>query len=261
VPCYVRRLLSDRSFPAGGVPRVTFGGGALTPGVRGLIVACVGVFVLQALAGGLLESVLALSPHDFVYHLRLWQPLTYIFLHDRGNIFHIVFNLLTLWMFGTALEERWGTARFVRFFLGCGVGAGLIVVLLDPLGNLLFPNPFAEGGLSLIGTIGASGAIYGLLVAYGMMFPDRIILLFFVFPMRMRPAVLVMAAMTFYAAWGGPGSGINHVAHLGGMLVAWVWLRRAWDLRRLYANWRWERHRRRYRVVAQLRDDDGPRFH
>jgi len=237
--------------------RVVLGGGPLTPVIKGIIIACVAVFLLQAIAGGRVEALFALSPAEVVYGLRLWQPLTYLFLHDPSNILHLVFNMLMLWMFGTELERHWGSVPFLRFYLICGAGAGLLSIALDPVARLVSgTGPW----FSEVGTIGASGAIYGLLAAQGMLFPDRMLMVFLFFPMRMRPAVLLMAGITFYAAWLTPGSGINHIAHLGGMAIAWLILRRAWNLRQLLADWRWERRRRRYRVVADLRDDDFRRL-
>ncbi|MFQ5670835.1 MAG: rhomboid family intramembrane serine protease [Acidobacteriota bacterium] len=226
-----------------------------------MIIGCVAVFFIQSLAPrGTLELLFGLSPYSFIHRWWLWQPVTYLFLHDPGNIFHLVFNMLMLWMFGADLERRWGTQPFIQFYMVCGIGAGLLSVAMDILRSLAWPDPLT-GGLSLVPTIGASGAIYGLLAAHAILFPDRMLLLFLVFPMRMRPAVLIMTALTFFAAWNAPGSGINHVAHLGGMAFAWIYLHRAWNLRRTWADWRWRMHRRKYRILPDIHDDDHTRYH
>ena len=118
----------------GGGPRVSFGAGPLTPGIKGILIACVAMFLLQALVpGGTLEMVLGLSSQGLLGQYRVWQPLTYIFLHSTQTLFHLLFNMLMLWMFGTELERRWGTQAFLQYFLLCGVGAGLLSALGDPL--------------------------------------------------------------------------------------------------------------------------------
>ena len=240
---------------------MVFGGGPLTPGIKALIVACVAVFLVQALVGrNILESIFGLAPSRFVLKLWLWQPLTYLFLHGTGNIFHLVINMLMLWMFGTELERRWGTQAFLQFYLVCGVGAGLLSVALDPIGNL-FAQDAGQGLLSAVPTVGASGAIYGLLAAQAILFPNRLLLLFFFIPMRMRPAVLLLAGIMLFTALGTSGAGINHVAHLGGMLVAWLYLHRVWNLRKMWMEWRWRARRRKYKVVSDVRDDDRFNYH
>ncbi len=241
----------------GGQPRFVFGGGGLTPGIKGLIIDCVAMFLLQGLLPGWnLEGKLGLSAEGLIGDLHLWQPVTYLFLHSTSGILHLLFNMLMLWMFGTELERRWGTQAFLQYYLFCGVGAGLCSVAVTWLGGLLGAsvNP-------AIATIGASGAVYGLLAAQAILFPDRMILLFLFFPIRMRPAVLLMAAITLWSSLSAPGSTINHVAHLGGMGLGWVYLHRAWNLRRLWHEWRWKSRRKRYRVVSDIRDDDRYRFH
>jgi membrane associated rhomboid family serine protease len=164
--------------------------------------------------------------------------------------------MLMLWMFGTELERRWGTQAFLQFYMFCGVGAGLCSVAVTGLGYLAG----AEVNLG-IGTIGASGAVYGLLAAQAILFPNRMLLLFLFFPIRMRPAVLIMAAITLWSSLSAPGSTVNHVAHLGGMVLGWIYLHRAWNLLRVWQEWRWKARRRRYRVVSDSRDDDHYRFH
>src|SRR5439155_9304859 len=147
-------------------------GGSATPAIRALLIANVAVFLFQTIARALvqvrIERLFGLVPYDVVHHLFVWQLATYMFLH--GGFFHIAFNLLALWMFGTELESLWGTRKFLRFYFITGIGAAVMTTLVGP-------NSYTV-------TIGASGAIYGLLAAYGLLFPDRIILLYFVLPIR-----------------------------------------------------------------------------
>jgi membrane associated rhomboid family serine protease len=132
-----------------------------------------------------------------------------MFLH--GGILHIGLNMLALWMFGTELEETWGSERFLRFYFVTGIGAAICSV--------------ATGWNSYIPIIGASGAIYGLLAAYGMLFPDRTLLLYFIVPIKAKWFVLILGLITFYSSLTSSGSGIAHIAHLGGMLFGWLYLR------------------------------------
>ena len=238
---------------------MTIGSGPLTPGIKGIIFACVGMFLLQALVpGGNLERFLGLSSDGLLGRFFLWQPFTYLFLHSTAGIFHLLFNMLMLWMFGGELERRWGTQAFLQYYLACGIGAGLVSVFLDAGVNFLFGSGPV---LSLVPTIGASGAVYGLLAAQGILFPNRMLLVFLFFPMRMRPAVLLMAGITFWIALSSPGSSVNHVAHLGGMVIGWMYLQRIWNPIKLWRDWRWSQRRKRYHVVEDIKDDDHYRFH
>lgn len=246
-----------------GRPRISFGTGPLTPGIKGIIFTCAGVFFLQALVpGNWLEFSLGLSSEGLLGRYFLWQPVTYLFLHTTGNLFHLVFNMLMLWMFGGELERRWGTQSFLQYYFLCGVGAGLASVAVDVLSGFLREGPLLSPSRP---TIGASGAVYGLLAAQAILYPNRLLLVFLIFPMRMRVAVFLMAAITLWVAIGsaksGSGTPINHVAHLGGMALGWAYLHRAWNPMRLWHDWRWQRRRKRYHVVSDIKDDDHDRFH
>lgn len=195
-------------------PRPVVFGGPLTPGVRTLVFVTIGVYIFQLVAGWLaqvrLERLFGLVPYEVVHHLFLWQMGTYLFLH--GGFFHILFNMLGLWMFGNDLEELWGTQRFVRFYFITGVGAALCSVLVSPN--------------STIPIIGASGAIYGILAAYGILFPERTLLLYFVIPIKAKYFVLILGALAFWATLTSTGGGVANVAHLGGLLFGWLYMRR-----------------------------------
>jgi membrane associated rhomboid family serine protease len=224
-----------------GEPRPIVFGGPLSNGVRTLLFVTVGIWlfqlVAQFLAQARLERLFGLVPYDVTHHLFLWQLGTYLFLH--GGFFHILFNMLALWMFGSELESLWGTRRFVRFYFITGVGAAIC-------STLVAPN-------STIPIIGASGAVYGILAAYGILFPDRILLLYFVIPIKAKYFVLILGALAFWSSLSATGGGVAHIAHLGGMLFGWLYLRaqgstgfrgfRGFRLRNPLRGWR-ERRRR-----------------
>ena len=238
-----------------GEPRAIVFGGPLSPGVRTILFATTGVFVFQLLSEFLaqtrLERLFGLVPYDVTHHLFLWQCVTYLFLH--GGFFHILFNMLALWMFGTELEWLWGTPRFVRFYFVTGVGAALCSTIVSPN--------------STIPIIGASGAIYGLLAAYGLLFPDRILLLYLVIPIKAKYFVLLLGAIAFWFSLTSGGGGVAHVAHLGGMLFGWLYLRgfQSWrgfriPVREWRERWRRDRLRKKFKVYYKKTrgDENGP---
>lgn len=226
--------------------------------MKGLIGANVGLFVL-----GLLLSVsnvnplwhLSLWPKQVVQHFYVWQLVTYMFLH--GGVFHLLFNMLALWMFGTELERIWGTRYFVKFYMLTGVGAGLLTVLLS-----LLPFGFAAA-LFDANIIGASGAIYGLLLAYALYFPDRPIYMYMVFPIPAKYFVMIMGALAFYASLAD-NNGVANATHLGGLLVGYLLLKGArvdpiGELRYRYLRWKMGRGRRKFEVYSGGRSDDWDR--
>jgi membrane associated rhomboid family serine protease len=224
------------------------------------VIACAITWLVQIIAGDSFERQFGLIAYDVTQRLHIWQLVSYIFLHDRGSILHILFNMLGLWMFGSALEDVWGSRQFTKFFFICGIGAGILMVLLSPSDTHI--------------TIGASGSVYGVLLAFGMLFPDRIIY-WVIFPIPAKYFVMMMGAIAFYSSWrSGTGSGIAHVAHLGGMLCGFMYLksrgltrRRAGagggggmfsvgGLRARYAQWQRNRLRKKFDVYYNEKHDD-----
>jgi membrane associated rhomboid family serine protease len=181
--------------------RFSFGYG-LTPVVKNLMIIMGGVFLLQMLARGWVEFNFGLVPVLVWRKYFIWQLLTYIFLH--GGFSHILFNLLALWMFGGELENYWGSKRFLFYFLFCGIGAGICTVVLTPYG--------------FIPVIGASGAIYGLLLAFGWLFPNRLIYIYFLFPIPAKYFVIIFGLIELVSSIEGTGGGVAHLTHLGGLL-------------------------------------------
>jgi membrane associated rhomboid family serine protease len=233
-----------------------------TPAIRWLVVANSAVFVVQKLSsmalGPLAERKLmewfGLIPYLVVHGMRLWQVVSYLFFH--GSAWHLLINLFTLWMFGRDLERAWGVQRFLRFYFLCGIGAGLCVVLVNVL-------PEFWGAPPRMGvTIGASGAIYGILMACAMVFPDRQV---WMFPLpimiSMRMFVLIWGAIEFFTTLQDASDGISHIAHLGGLAVAYLYLRRGsffFTVRNQYSDWRQRRLRRKFEVYMREHREEPP---
>jgi membrane associated rhomboid family serine protease len=199
------------------------------------------------------ESWLGVVPYYVRHRFFLWQPLTYLFLH--GGLLHLGINLITLWMFGPDLERIWGRRVFFKYYLLCGVGAGLCIALLTPSPPVPPYPPVA--------TIGASGALYGVLLAYGLLFPDRQILFWFILPMKAKHFVLIIGVLAFYATLTQPGSGISHLGHLSGLVIGYVFLRGGGlrcRIRRAYLQWKLKRLQKKYRVIQGSRDSKGPPY-
>lgn len=177
------------------------------------------VFALQQMSPRFLMLNFALWPATHPNSPFMpWQLLTYGFLH--GNLTHIAFNMFGLWMFGQDLERLWGPKRFLTFFLVCVVGAGIIQLIVAAFDGGLYP------------TVGASGGLFGLLLAYGLTFPNRIIVpLFPPIPMRAITFVFVFGAFELLMGVSGRSTGIANFAHLGGMLFGFLMLR-YWSHRR-----------------------------
>lgn len=240
-----------------GAPRIRFDWrNFITPGVKYLVLACTGVFVLQTLIELFFGRVVAyqqitmrfgLVPNGVLPGLRIWQPFTYLFLH--GNLLHLLVNMFMLWMFGRNLEEVWGKRRFLNYFFLCGVGAGLITIVVKFVPLLWGHGP------SDIPTVGASGAIFGILIANAILFPDRQIwILFFLVSIPMRVFVAVMGFIEFFSTLGSTGDNVSHLCHLGGMLVGWLYLRRGsllFRVRNEMADWRYQRNRKRFQVYMK----------
>src|SRR5712671_2455561 len=177
----------------------------ITPGVQLLIIANVAVYILEAFIhyfGGVngynwLLKWFGLVPAGVIPLLRVWQPFTYLFLHDINSIWHIVLNMFTLWMFGREVELVWGRNRFLRYYFLTGVGAGILNVIVKTVPTL-WGKPAYD-----IPTIGASGAIFGIMIACAILFPDRRVFLFPIpIALRLRTVVAIMAALTFLGTFG-----------------------------------------------------------
>ena len=231
----------------------TIGPGSPTPAVKALLIATIGVFVLQYASGFVSDVPYFDGTHPVIHWFGLtprlvvggyvWQLATYMFLH--AGVMHLIFNMLALWMFGVDLERRWGRTAFLRYYFVCGIGAGLTCFLVGLLtmnsGQRLYDTP----------TVGASGSIYGLLLAYAILFPHRIIY-YFIFPIPVRVYVLIAGLLVLYESSRG-GGGVAHFAHLGGLIFGYLYLSIGrggpWaEIKYRYVKWRMNRLRKRFDV-------------
>jgi membrane associated rhomboid family serine protease len=242
------------------VSSFSFGPGPLSTTLKALIGANVVMFVAQSVFPVLTEVfglhpswvIPALSTRAAEHAFWLWQPATYMFLH--GGVFHILFNMLALWMFGTELERIWGTRYFLKFYFVTGIGAGVVTVILSLL-------PFG-GSLQYVNIIGASGAIYGLLLAFAMYFPDRPILLV-VFPVPAKIAVTILGAIALFSSLSESG-GVANATHLSGLVVAYFFLKGARlhplaEVKYRYVKWKMNHFRKKFDVYSGGRANDFDR--
>jgi rhomboid family protein len=233
----------------------SFGPGPLSTTLKALIGANVLLFFAQQFIPNLTE-LLGLRPAFVVQNLWVWGLVTYMFLH--GGLFHILFNMLALWMFGTELERMWGSRYFLKFYFVTGIGAAVLTVAFSLL-------PFGVSrDLYQSNIIGASGAIYGLLLAYALYFPDRQIYMYFLFPVPAKIFVAIMGAIALYASISGSNGGLANATHLGGLLVAYLYLKSARmnplsELKYRYLKWKINRVRKKFDVYSGGRANDWDR--
>src|SRR5262245_12711667 len=188
-----------RRYPSSYASSFSFGPGRISTTLKVLIGTNVVMFFITAFVPSL-TLLLGLSPTAVLTRGYVWQLVTYMFLH--GGIFHILFNMLALWMFGTELERMWGTQYFLKFYFVTGIGAAVLTILFSML-------PFdVSRQVYVSNVIGASGAIYGLLLAYGLYFPDRPIYMYFLFPVPAKIFVLIMGLIAFYSSVAGANGGV-----------------------------------------------------
>jgi membrane associated rhomboid family serine protease len=242
-------------YPAPSGISYSFGPGGLTPAIKMLIAANVAMFV----AGWFAEPVqlwLGMQPQAFLRGGQLWRPFTYMFLH--GGIGHILFNMLALWMFGVELERMWGSRFFLKYYFVCGVGAALTTTLLAFVPLSIFDHLYTAL------TVGASGAIYGVLLAYALYFPNRPIYIYFVFPVPAKYFVMIMGGISLLSSLSGPGGGVAHTAHLGGIVAGYLYLKGTRinflsEIQYRFLKWRINRMRRKFDVYSGGRADDVDR--
>jgi membrane associated rhomboid family serine protease len=233
-------------------------GGYFPPGVKWLIIVNTAIFVLTYLSPYYLSTqlqqqivpVLALSAEGVVKLLFVWQFVTYMFLH--GGIGHVLFNMLTLWFFGVTLERDWGTRRFLKYYFYCGIAAGVCVVVV----NILL-------GYWGTPTVGASGAIFGVLVAFGVMYPDQTVLMYFLFPIKAKYLVMIFVAIELLLTFG-PNTGVSTIAHLGGAAFGFIYLKSRLprvalpDVGGAYRQWQLRRAKKKFQVYMKKNGGRGP---
>src|SRR6476620_3216452 len=213
----------------------SFGPGPITPAVKWILIVNVAMFVISL---GLPEIIgyLGLIPEQVIRHGWVWQLGTYMFLHDPNNIAHILFNMLGVWMFGVELERIWGTRFFSYYYALTGIGGGATMLLVSLL-------PFAS-----------TGALFGLLLAFALYYPERPILIMMIVPVPARIFVMIFGAIAFLNSFQ-PGRGIADAAHLGGLITGYIYLQSGRggltaELKYRYVKWRMNRLRRKFDVYS-----------
>lgn len=190
-----------------------FFGGPATKTIKRLIIINVAVYLLLFITGrfgsGFLLYTFGLIPAQVTYRFMIWQFVSYMFLH--ANFFHIFVNMFTLFMFGNDLERRWGTRRFLEYYMITGIGAGICSWIVNVTGQSII--------------IGASGSVFAVLLAYGLFYPNRVVYIYMLFPVKVKWLVICMGVMSFLSFITGNNPGIAHVAHLGGMAIGFFLIR------------------------------------
>ncbi|HEX8817064.1 MAG TPA: rhomboid family intramembrane serine protease [Terriglobales bacterium] len=231
--------------------------------VKRIIIACVVIYFLEVLLGAMASGLgasmmayLALVP-SFVMHGAIWQLVTYSFLHDPHSVSHILINMLMLWMFGAQEEMDWGSRKFLEYYLFCVVGAALVTIAVA-----YSPIPGVGPHTS---TIGASGGVYGVLVAFGMLYGDREIFLFpFPFSIKAKYLVIIMVLLVVLATFQPSQGGVANFAHLGGLLFGFLYIKfmpqrglsfatseKYFNLRNSYFRWKRRRAARKFEVYMR----------
>jgi len=212
--------------PAAGGFRI--GPGSLSPFIKVMLILNAAVFLIQFFSSIRLDLILGLTPAKFFSEFPnlLFQPLTYMFLH--GNFWHIFFNMFALWMFGTEIEFTWGSRKFAKFYILAGLAGAALTLIFQ--------------SASPIPIVGASAAIYGILVAYWLMFPNRYLYIYLLIPVKVMWAIPGMMLLGFLFG----GSNVAHLAHLGGALFGLIYLK---------SDWRWVRFGSWFRGISYKRKE------
>jgi membrane associated rhomboid family serine protease len=236
----------------------SFGPGPITPAVKWIIGANVGAFLATLFLRIPIQNYLGLVPQHVIEHRWVWQPVTYMFLH--AGLFHILFNMLGIWMFGVELERLWGTTFFLKYYAVTGVGAAITTIVVA-----LLPFAATEATYKAV-TVGASGALYGLLLAFAMYYPTRPILMFMLFPVPAKYFVIIIGAISFLSAASDRAPTVAHAAHLGGMVFGYLYLRSGRggftaEIKYRYLKWKMNRLRRKFDVYSGGRSDWDRKVH
>lgn len=229
----------------------SFGPGPLTPAIKAIMIANGLVFIVTFFQP-ILGLQLGLAPKFLIENYAVWELVTYMFVH--AGPMHLVFNMLMLYFMGVELERMWGSKYFTKFYFACGIGAGVTQVLLGLLPGAIGTQFYYTS------TVGASGAIFGVLLAFALYFPTRPILMFFLFPIPAKYFVMIIIAIEFLFFSGG-GGGVAHSAHLGGAVTGYLYLKRPRlnlfsEIQYRYLKWRINRTRRKFDVYSGGRRDD-----
>ena len=225
----------------------------LTDAIKVLVSVNFGIYLLQSISGkeDVFFKLFGLVPSAFISDFMLWQPFTYMFLHapfySSIGISHILLNMLGLWVFGRELEQAWGKTHFLKYYFITGVGSGLITYLFQ-MGS---DNP----------VIGASGAVYGILLAYGISYPNRMLYIWGIIPVKSMWLVIIMGSIAFFGVLGN-ADGISHVTHISGMAIGYLLLKKSWRwkdvlfaIRKKTIEFQVQRHEEKHIKVNMLQKD------
>ncbi len=221
-----------------GLRGIRIGPGYITPVIKYLIISNALIFLIQGASTWNLVANFGLNPQAFFesFPVMWYQTVTYMFLHD--GFFHILFNMLVLWMFGSEIEKGWGAKPFLFYYLLCGFGGAILSLTFTPHSTATI--------------IGASGAVYGILAAYWLMFPDRKIMMFPIFiPMKVRYAIPLIAVLMFLLG----GARVAHLAHLGGALFGLIYLKLDWRTKKPLNWFRNMKYRRNVAKQVKKREE------
>lgn len=231
-----------------------------TPVVKWMLIINVAIWFLQLILDRFFHfpvtATFALVPAQVISEFRIWELFTYMFLHSQ-QMTHILFNMLMLWFFGAELEQRWGSRFFLFYYLGCGIGAAILYCFGIAIYAALTGSQL---GLN-IPVIGASGAIFGLLLAQGMIFGDRIVYFFMLFPMKTRYFVMLMGALEIMAMMSSSvvGGEVAYLAHLGGLVSGYILLKlKGWYTRQDWKKKAGKGKGRNLRLVVDNEKQDKP---
>jgi len=220
-----------------------FGGYHLTPWVKRLLIANFVMFVVTLAVPSLIDY-LAFQPSDVIF--QPWSVLTYMFVH--GSFWHIFFNMLALFFFGPPIEERWGSREFIKFYIIAGLGGAALSFVFYLL-NVATGGEIAFLAAINSPVIGASAAVYGVMLAFAMLWPDMPIYIWGIFPIKAKWLVIFLAFVSFFSAIGASADGVAHFAHLGGLAAGFIYVKLdnatgnpLQKMRKLFA-------RRRFKVV------------
>lgn len=183
--------------------------------IRGLIMANIIVYLLSQIVGGRFFDMFGLVPQHVLVDRWVWQPFTYLFVH--GGFMHLLFNLFALWMFGMPVESQWGQWEFLKYYFLCGLGAAAASLILSPGSSLPI--------------IGASGPVYGMLVAFAMLYPDAVVYLYFLIPVKAAHMALLFGIIEFFTGVSGSSPTVARFAHLGGMVTGYLYIRWWWVIK------------------------------
>jgi membrane associated rhomboid family serine protease len=234
----------------------SFGPGPITFAVKWILIANVAMFVVTSFFPVIIRY-LGLVPAAVLERGWIWQLGTYMFLH--ADVMHILLNMLGVWMFGVTLERRWGTPFFVKYYAVTGLGAGATALLVSLL-------PFeATSPAYHIPTVGASGALFGLLLAFAIYYPDQPILLMLLFPIPARIFVMIFGGLALLYTIQG-GRGVSDAAHLGGLVAGYFYLKGgrggiSAEIKYRYLKWKMNRLRRKFDVYSGGRSDWDRKVH